>query len=293
MDPIKRKETPDFYGYIPDGGSRTVIFGCMMLNSALLLLVRSLSAAMLMLVKKRYFVVYWAGDMALYLLLKVVRGDFHYWIPFDGASGLLLSLAGRVIVKTVTDFAGVIHFRHPGEVGGLDWTVGMFLALLASVGSVWFYVERGGKDVSERVAWTLVGYWGGGWVITFGLILGLMKKQYRRTFFDTKSGKLLLMDRFKEEDEWVKAGVLKKNKKMWREIRGEVKIWVLGNWYRWVEEKPVWFTEAWVNKLPNDMIPADEDESKLRDIRKLARRSRAADALRGGGGAIVHPVTAL
>ena len=41
--------------YIPDGGSRTVIFGCMLLNGALLLLIRSFSAAMLMLAKKRYF----------------------------------------------------------------------------------------------------------------------------------------------------------------------------------------------------------------------------------------------
>jgi len=79
------------------------------LNSALLLLMWSLSAAMLMLVKKRYFVLYMAGEMALYLLQKVFRGDFHYWLPIDGAFGLFASLVLRVIVKTVTDFTGVIH----------------------------------------------------------------------------------------------------------------------------------------------------------------------------------------
>ena len=109
MDPQKKKETPDFYGYIPDGGSRTVIFGCMMLQSALLLLIRSLSAAMLILVKKRYLAMYMAGDMALYLLQKVARGDFHYWVPVDGVGGLFLSLTMRVAVKTITDFTGVIR----------------------------------------------------------------------------------------------------------------------------------------------------------------------------------------
>ena len=77
MDPQKRKHTPDFYGYIPDGGSRTtltVIFGCMMLQSVLLLLIRSFSAAMLVFVNKRYFVMYLAGDMALCLLQKMGEG---------------------------------------------------------------------------------------------------------------------------------------------------------------------------------------------------------------------------
>ena len=58
MDPVARKHSPDFYGYIPDGGSRTVIFGCMVINSSLLLLIRSFSAAMLMLVKMRYLVAF-------------------------------------------------------------------------------------------------------------------------------------------------------------------------------------------------------------------------------------------
>ena len=46
VDPALRKQSPDFYGYIPDDGSRTVIFGCMILNSALLLLIQIFSAAL-------------------------------------------------------------------------------------------------------------------------------------------------------------------------------------------------------------------------------------------------------
>ena len=55
VDPIKRRETPGFYGYIPDGVSRTLIFACMVVNSALLLLMRGFASAILMMTDKRYF----------------------------------------------------------------------------------------------------------------------------------------------------------------------------------------------------------------------------------------------
>jgi len=270
VDPQKRKETPDFYGYVPDGGSRTVIFGCMMLQSALLLLIRSFSAAMLMLVKKKYFAIYMAGDMALYLLQKLARGDFHYWIPVDGEWGLFVSLLMRMGVKAITDFTGVIQFRHPGEMGGLYWTANMFLALLGSFGCVWV----GGGEVTE---WTLVGAASGLWVLTFALFLLLMKKEYSRTFFSTASGKQLTMDYFLQgegdqgEGDEAKAAIVTSNKKQWRSIRGEVKERVLGNYWRWEEEKPEWMTESWIAKVPPDMFPAEAKQA-ARDIRASARR---------------------
>ena len=54
-NPLGRNLNPAFYGYIPDeGGVRSVLLVCMTLNSTLLLLVRAFSAAMLMLVRKKY-----------------------------------------------------------------------------------------------------------------------------------------------------------------------------------------------------------------------------------------------
>jgi hypothetical protein len=56
---------------------------CMVFNSALLLLLRSFSAALLMLARhegnnKFLFSSYLAIDMSIFLLLKVLRGDFLY-----------------------------------------------------------------------------------------------------------------------------------------------------------------------------------------------------------------------
>ena len=241
-----------------------MIFGCMILNSASLLLIRSFSAAMLMLVKMWYLAMYLAGDMALYLLLKVVRGDFHSWVPVDGVFGLLVSLGVRVGVKTITDFTGVIHFRGPQSLGGLYWTVNMFLALVASFVSVW--VGGGG-----RMEWTLVLAASGSWVLTFALIVLLMKKQHRGTFWSRQKGKDATIARFTAEDEAVKSSVLNVNEKQWAGIREDVKAWVGGNWWRWEKEKPKWMTDSWIAKVPPDMVP-DEAAEAAKLVRASARR---------------------
>jgi len=294
---VNRKESPDFYGYIPDEGiARPLLLVCMTLNSALLLLVRAFGAAMLMLVSKRYLMIFLAGDMALYLLQKVARGDFHYWIPVDGAIGLFLSLLMRVCVKTTTDFTGVIQFRADAELGGLFWTSNMFLALLASFASVFVYyadtreeVELIATDqistafeIEERVAWTLVGSLSGAWVVVFGVFLLLMKKEYRRTFFTTRTGKQWAMDFFvKGVDDETKYFVVFCNKKLWLAIREDVKEWVQANWWRWKEEKPEWFDLAWQSRVPKEWIADAEARARLDEVREKGRRRSSVEMVRG------------
>jgi len=299
-DPVKKKLQPCFYGYIPDEGiARSLLLVCMTLNSALLLLVRAFSAAMLMLVNKRYLVAYMAGDMMLYLLQKVARGDFHYWLPVDGAFGLFVSLLVRVIGKTITDFTGLIQFRADAELGGLYWTVNMFLALLASWGSVFVYyadageevVGDGGKEaalsaafeIEERVAWTLVGSLSGSWVVVFGVFLLLMKKEYRRTFFTTRKGKQWTMDFFLESTEdAVKKVTIQHNKAHWWAIRSELKAWVQANWVRWEEEKPEWLTDSWRSQVPEGWIEDATDRSRARgETRDKGRRRSSFDQIKG------------
>jgi hypothetical protein len=54
VSPVNRHNDPTFYGYIPDSaGRRTAIFFCMIMNGALLLLLRSLSTALLAMVDWR------------------------------------------------------------------------------------------------------------------------------------------------------------------------------------------------------------------------------------------------
>jgi len=171
--------------------------------------------------------------------------------------------------------------------GGLVWTMNMFLALLASFASVFVYYADNGEEVElittgqnstafeieERVAWTLVGSLSGAWVVVFGVFLLLMKKEYRRTFFTTRTGKQWTMDFFLEDTEdAVKKNVVGHNKAQWRAIRSDVKEWVQANWWRWKEEKPEWFDLAWQSKVPKEWITDVEERARL----ELARRRRGS-----------------
>ena len=79
-----------------------------------MLFIRSFSLAMLMLVN--YLV------LDLDFGMKAVRGDFHYWLPVDGLLGVFASIMLRVMSKWLCDFTGMLHLRHPQEIGGLYWT---------------------------------------------------------------------------------------------------------------------------------------------------------------------------
>ena len=67
--------------------------------------------------------VYFAGgEVLLFLLWKLLRGDFLYWIRVEGVLDVIISALERVFVKVVVDFTGCVHFRHPYELGGAAFT---------------------------------------------------------------------------------------------------------------------------------------------------------------------------
>jgi hypothetical protein len=121
-----RRELPEFYGMIPDGPRGNVVFLCMILSSAMLLLVRSLSYAMLMLVSPAYVLYYQTGDFVIFFCQKVIRRDFHNFFHVDGVSGFILfDVLIQVIWKVVVDFTGLVQFRAPGIQGGCYWSSAM------------------------------------------------------------------------------------------------------------------------------------------------------------------------
>jgi hypothetical protein len=125
----RRRNEPEFFGMIPDGLRGNVVFLCMTLNSALLLLVRSLSYAMLMLVNPAYVLYYALGDTAFFLLQKAARGDFKYFANVDGIAGLLIfDFLIQFILKTIVDFTGLVQLRGPGILGGAYWSGSMVCA---------------------------------------------------------------------------------------------------------------------------------------------------------------------
>ena len=84
--------------------SPTVIFVILMSISALMLLTRALVIALFILTSTSDAAIYIVADLGLYLLYKIIRSDFYYWIPGEGCFEICVSFFVRVVVKVITDF---------------------------------------------------------------------------------------------------------------------------------------------------------------------------------------------
>ena len=99
--PNKRREVPEFYGYVPATG-RGLIFFLMMVNSTAQFLAKIISMALLGAVSKTWAFGYIVGDIVLYLLYTLVRNDFFYYVPFQSYIGSIgLSLLCRIMDKVI------------------------------------------------------------------------------------------------------------------------------------------------------------------------------------------------
>ena len=99
MAPKKRREVPEFYGYIPATG-RGLIFFLMMVNSTAQFLAKIMSMALLGAVSKTWALGYIVGDIVFFLLYTLVRNDFFFYIPIQSYIGSIgLSLLLRITQK--------------------------------------------------------------------------------------------------------------------------------------------------------------------------------------------------
>ena len=79
----------------------------------------------------------------------------------------------------------------------------------------------------------------------------------------------------------VKSAVVGCNRKKWKAIEGDVKVWVLENWEGWEEEKPGFFTENFKASLDDDWLtPSELRRQKM--VGGGERRRSSVGELMGG-----------
>jgi hypothetical protein len=260
----RRRNEPELYGFVPDGIRGNVVFGCMIINGAVLLLARSASAALLMHADSSYFPYYTLGDCALFFAQKAARRDMRTWIQGDA---FFTDFIGQLIFKLVVDYTGLVQFRAPGVLGGCYWTGNMLLALAAPFGAVAVYYQSDASRTSmldESTSWAVAGCLCATWILVFSILLLLMKPAYRRTFYSTETIGQWVCSFFTKEgatDE-TKMDIHKFKPVMWKHLRGEVKEWTLANWERIKAEDPEWFNAVLIAKVDEDMIPAAASVSR-------------------------------
>jgi len=147
VDIEHRKGQPRFYGYIlDDNGLRGRCFMLMTLIGMLHNLSRSIGCAMLATTDRYLIIAAVGGEILLYLLYKLTRGDYLSTFRVEGAAGVIVSLFYRVIVKVIVDFSGCVHLRHPLELGGLAFTMSMLWAQMFPFVVLMFFEDNGNKE---------------------------------------------------------------------------------------------------------------------------------------------------
>jgi hypothetical protein len=304
VDPAGRAMDPDFYGMIPDGSlGRTIVFVCLVLQSALLLLIRSLGAAMLMEIGELYFLGYMTLDHGLFWVNLFARNDALVFLgsSSDNCAHIIIgTFLVRTAFKVIVDYTGLVQFRGPGLVGGAYFSVNMVMAFVVSFASIYMYFERFEGEVEEddlndagddaddsiglekeavlSIAITV----SVAWLLVTGLILLLIKRKYARTFFSTQTTREWVMDYFlKGETDEVKSQIVRNNPRCWTAIRPQVRAWLLENWGAWETDKPVWFDDVWMSFVDDDMMPAWALKRLRQKGGGMRRRSSLGDAMGG------------
>ena len=99
----------------------------------------------------------------------------------------------------------------------------------------------------------------------------LIKPEYRSSFYSTESGRQNAKAYFKDNiDDAIRVVIFTCNIDLWSDIAPDVMAWTLSNWSRWESEKPEWFTSAFKESIPDDMMPVEG----LVELNKTAGGSR-------------------
>ncbi|GMI02548.1 hypothetical protein TrVE_jg10594 [Triparma verrucosa] len=272
-NPANRAQNVDFYGYVPDNPKkRTIVFVMMTIMASTMVMIRGFALVMIGQLSMQYLTIFLSIDMGLFLLSKLLRDDFIYWIPVDNRIfEFVLSLMMRLIIKIITDFTGCVQFRHPNELGGIYFAFNNVITVLALFAAL-HLTESQGDIAAENMTKLkeVAGYLLGLELLSFFIFLANINHDHVKTFFSTESGSHFTCRTFLENsDDAIKGhAVLSNSQNQWKSIRGEVQRWLEAGWDTWTEEHPRWFIEH------KDLIPADLRPVRLDGSLSMLTQSR-------------------
>lgn len=255
--PAGRKNAPSFYGYVANRGpKRSFIFIFMILFSAINLLLMAFTSSLLASINPMWLLSYFTIGMSIFLLLfKIARDDFRYMFRVDGVLSWICSFMLRLMVKTVTDFTGWIHARHPYEMGGMVWVINLFAGQVVSIFSVHlhFSYDNGSSNLNEIFVWKVVFLFLLASLLSFTGFLACMDSKYIHTFFSTETGTQFLCNIFRNaKTDEERCSIFKKHRSYYSKIEDEVKKWLNENWEMLEAENAKWFV---ISLIPTDLLP--------------------------------------
>jgi hypothetical protein len=231
--------------------------------SALQVVAKCVSVALLAVTNVQWLKLYLGCDMLMYLLYKMVRGDFIVFVPMPFRAAVAVSLLIRIIEKTVADFTGCFFLRGHYLLGGVYFSFNMASSLVSVPITTRLYLEHaevkngGTEKISADVLWPfsigILVLWVGLFVF---FLVKVVVPEYRKMFWSTKTGGQRAESIFLDNDEDAKKIlVFRKNVFLWSRIKEDVKSWTMSKWETWDREKPEWFTPRVIARIPDEFIP--------------------------------------
>ena len=99
------------------------------------------------------------------------------------------------------------------------------------------------------------------WLLSFVTFASVINREYLHTFYDmdkTSSYNKKWFQSQREDQDLEKSTIFTCHPDVYKVWGDElIKPWTIENWNRWESEKPVWFTDTWIEAVPNEYIPFD------------------------------------
>ena len=258
--------------------NRGLVFVIMMLVMTAHVLMKVLACSLMLRINQVWFWIYMLGDMGIYFLYKLVRGDFRYWLLLEGIMCWFATVIVRIIVKVIADFTLLIQFRHQMDVGGAYFSANVAINQAFCFISFYLYWRySGASEKMVETVWLLVISL---WIfslLNIGLFLIFMNKEYRLTFFDTRTGKQFAVENFRAvESDAMKFEIFGHHPSYYESINEELMKWLNNNWSTWQESSPEWFTADAISNVPAEMLPV----SVLASMGGLKGTRKSIDAIK-------------
>jgi hypothetical protein len=274
-DPAKRVHSPMFYGAVPDSTMRKLLVRVALhatpargrtsssgafVQASLFLFVLAHAVGKLttipLLLKTSLAALqaYLCGAMALYLLYKLARRDFQYWVPTAGAG---VSLFARVLCKLYGDFSGNPHLRHPFEMGGAAYLLMLCETQGTLVASTVAYsrLYAGDNKIDDAPLFTALAVLVGTWAVALGTFLLSVNRTHLNTFVSTETAPEFLrrrFDHFAGNDE-RRMEIFLNHPSLWAPFADVVRAWVAQQ-HATMSVQP-WFTPEVKARIPDDFLP--------------------------------------
>jgi hypothetical protein len=250
-----------FYGFVPDGANeRAACFASMFLFTFAHTLARSFSCALLAIVSKTWLAMYVGGGFLLYCLYKASRGDLRYSTNLDPVASVLFTFLMRVVDKIITDFTATAQFRHPGQAGGVAYIGILVESQVGCYVCGWLYLTyyKGTNKLDDRLVWSCIGALSGLFLLGLVVFLLAANKDFLASFYSTDTASTYYEKWFEGvhgNDDEAKSAIFGVHPVIRTNFEHKISAWTKANWERWGQEQPAWFTDAWIESVPNHCIP--------------------------------------